>query len=121
LKPLATLLAGLAFSGPALASDADYYVSGGGDDYAIAVNDNGYVLQSRYPKARLVDKGAASYVVRGIETFYFGRNCDASHAVFGAGKWGWANGGFGADFDSGYKLRFARQELPGPHTSACGW
>ena len=103
------------------ASDADYHVSGAGDDYAIAVNENGYVLTSRYPKARFIEAGADSRVVRGVETFYFGRNCDAAHAVFGTGRWGWANGGFGADFPGGFQLRFPRQELPPGHDGICGW
>lgn len=121
MKPPAILLGVLTIANPALASDDDYYVSSGGDDYAITVNDNGYVLQSRYPKARFVENGAASYVERGTETFFFGRNCDASHALFGNGKWGWANGGFGADFEGGFTLRFPRQELPDGHTTSCRW
>lgn len=106
---------------PALAGDDDYYVSSAGDDYAIAVNQNGYVLTSRYPKARFVEAGANSHVVRGRETFYFGSNCDAAHDLFGSGTWGWANGGFGADFETGFQLRFPRQELPSGHGGICRW
>ena len=111
----------LCCAAPVLAGDEEYYVSGAGDDYAITANANGYVLTSRYPKARFVEQGAASYVVRGVETFYFGKNCDAAHEVFGNGKWGWANGGFGAEFDGGFRLMFPRQELPEGHGGICAW
>jgi hypothetical protein len=117
--PLAIAL--LFCAAPALAGDEDYYVSGAGDDYQVTANASGYVLTSRYPKARFVDRGAASYVVRGVETFYFGTSCDAAHEVFGNGKWGWANGGFGAEFDSGFRLMFPRQELPEGHGGICAW
>ncbi|MEP2532237.1 hypothetical protein [Shimia sp.] len=107
-------------AGPVWANDDVYYVSGGGDDYVITANANGYVLTSRYPKARFVEAGVNSHVVRGVETFYFGKDCDAAHTLFGAGTWGWANGGFGADFES-FQLRFPRQELPDGPGLECRW
>ena len=121
MKRLFPALITCALSAPAAAQDDSFYVSSTGDDYTIAANENGYVLTSRYPKARFVEAGANSYVVRGIETFYFGRNCDAVHEVFGSGKWGWANAGFGADFEGGFQFRFPRQELPEGHGGICRW
>ena len=113
-------LAALVMAPGASAQDDVFYVSGAGDDYSIEVNANGYVLTSRYPKARFVEAGANARVVRGAETFYFGRQCDAVHTLFGAGRWGWANGGFGAEFD-GFTLFFPRQELPEGPGLACRW
>lgn len=116
------MMAAVAVCGaPVMAADADYYVSGAGDDYEINANTSGYVLSSRYPKARFIEQGASSYVKRGVETFYFGKTCDAAHEVFGAGSWGWANGGFGAEFNDGFRLMFPRQELPEGHSGICRW
>ena len=115
-----TALAAILTASPALAQEDVFYVSGAGDDYRISANANGYVLTSRYPKARFVEAGANSRVVRGIETFYFGKACDAAHEVFGNGRWGWANGGFGAEF-GGFTLMFPRQELPDGPGLTCRW
>ncbi|MDU8929339.1 hypothetical protein RXV86_18250 [Alisedimentitalea sp. MJ-SS2] len=120
MKSLYTILAlTLGIATPAVSDDDAFYVSSGGDDYTISVNASGFVLTSRYPKARFVEQGTNSYVVRGIETFYFGTSCDASHEVFGTGKWSWANGGFRAEFEDGFILGFPRQELPEGHGSIC--
>lgn len=115
-----TTFAALLTATPALAQSDVFYVSGAGDDYTIASNANGYVLTSRYPKARFVEAGTDSRVVRGVETFYFGKDCDAFHDLFGNGTWGWANGGFGAEFDS-FRLMFPRQELPEGPGLDCRW
>jgi len=94
------------------------FVSSAGDDYAVSMNANGFAMTSLYPKARFVEQGAGSYVVRGIETFYFGVSCDALHNLFGQGTWGWANGGFGASFD-GFEIWFPRQSPPENSGSNC--
>ena len=56
---------------------------------------------------------------RGIETFYFGKNYDTAHKLFGKGTWGWANSGVGAEFD-GLCLMFPRQGLR-EGIDGCGW
>ncbi|MDH3262439.1 MAG: hypothetical protein OEM24_00405 [Paracoccaceae bacterium] len=88
------------------------YVSSDGDEYRASENEHGGALTSLYPKARFIEAGAESRVVRGIETIYFGRSCDAFTEAFGQGTWNWSNGGFRVTFDNGKILGFPRQEIP---------
>jgi hypothetical protein len=99
------------WAGPASAQDF-LYLSSDGDEYRASENEHGGVLTSLYPKARFIEAGADSHVVRGIETIYFGRSCDASSEAFGEGTWNWSNGGFRVNFDKGKILGFPRQEIP---------
>ena len=101
-----------AFGAQAQAQDWTY-VSSWGDEYRIENNANGAVLRSLYPKAWFIEGGANSRVEKGIDVIYFGVSCDAYHEVFGDGVWWWANGGFGADFET-FQIRFARQEIDVP-------
>ncbi len=93
------------------------YVSSFGDEYTFSVNANGAVLTSRYPKTWFINNGAESYVEHGHDVIYLGVSCDAFHKLWGQGRWWWANGGFGADFDT-LNIRFPRQEIDIPG-SAC--
>ena len=102
------------------AAQMPYYVSNGGDEYEISHNANGAVLTSVYPKAWFIEGGANSRVVRGRTVFYFGKSCDVFHEVFGQGTWGWANGGFGAEFES-FRLMFPRQEIDVDGMEKCRW
>jgi hypothetical protein len=100
----------LMLSGPAFA-DEDFHVSSEGHQYAMACNESGYRLTSRYPVARYIENGVKSTVEIGEETLLFGKACTASSKVLGAGKWCWANGGFNVEFESGHSIGFPRQEL----------
>ena len=92
-----------------LASGANAYVSDG-HEYSSSCNPDGYVLTSLYPISRAVGQGAMTKYVKGIETIYLGRSCDAFHPLYGSGTWCWANGGFVAEFAEA-RFGFARQEL----------
>lgn len=87
-------------------------VSTDGDVYVVSENENGFVLTSKYPKSRFVERGSASYFSDGADIFYFGRSCDTFHERLGTGTWGWANAGFGADFQNGFSIWFPRQDVP---------
>ena len=86
---------------------ADYH------KWKLSCNASGYVLKSKYPVARFSEAGADSKQTEQIETIYLGKNCDASHKLFGKGKWCWANAGFSATFND-HEFRFPRQELVCP-------
>lgn len=96
------------------------YVSDAGDEYVATPNANGAAFQSRYPKVRQVGSGAGRRMVRGLDKMYFGKNCDALHEVYGHGTWGWANGGFGADFEN-FAIRFPGQEVGWTDALDCQW
>lgn len=103
------------------ASAQDFvYISSDGDEYTYVANENGAVLTSVYPKHYWVGQGAATTTVKGLDVFYFGKDCDATHKYHGTGTWGWANGGFGADFDD-FSLRFPRQETLWNDDLGCRW
>ena len=87
----------------------------GGHRYELTCNASGYVLTSKYPVVRTIGHGAGTREVEKIEMLYLGRSCDASHEIFGTGKWCWANGGFIAEFTD-YRFGFGRQELSCPAT-----
>ena len=101
----------LLFCSPAVAQDAPRYVSAEGHTYEYSLNDHGGVLTSVWPVARFLGFGAGTTVERGTETIYLGRDCDAFSEHLGYGTWGWANGGFGVEFDDGAEVGFPRQEL----------
>ncbi len=79
-------------------------------------NSSGYVLRSKFPVSRFIEAGAGSSTTEEIETLYLGKNCDASHKLFGKGKWCQANGGFSATF-SEHEFGFPRQELLCPEAN----
>ena len=81
-----------------------------GHQYDIACKRDGYELKSINPVARLIGAGAGRQMITGTETLYLGRSCDASHKLFGTGKWCWANGGFFATFPT-HTFEFVGQEL----------
>ncbi|MCR8546790.1 hypothetical protein M4578_03040 [Salipiger sp. P9] len=101
------------------------YVSSEGHEYRLTCTRDGYVLTSMAPVSRFTGQGAATQVARRTETLYLGRSCDSFLDVAGAGTWGWANGGFGAEFPGGLRVMFPRQELYcAPRVSyagACRW
>lgn len=108
---------GVVLSAQCAAAQDRIYVSSAGDEYAATSNADGTVLTSLYPKVRFEGVGASAVPVRGIERVYFGRDCDAFHAVFGTGIWGYANGGFVAEFED-FSIGFPRQGLiPLPNTA----
>jgi hypothetical protein len=104
-----TLALCLAFALPARAQDATF-LSSDGVAYDSLRNADGWVLT-----AVEIPSG-----VRAPFKVYLGRSCDAAAPGFGTGTWGWANGGFGADFP-GYALRFGRQEIDGNDDLVCRW
>ena len=59
------------------------------------------------------------------EVLYLGQSCDSFLDEVGTGSWGWANGGFGAEFDTGLRGMFPRQELvcapERPYVGNCRW
>ena len=89
------------------------YISADGHQYDLECNANGMVLTSRHPVSRFSGTGAMTEVTTGIENIFLGKSCDAAHGVYGEGTWGWANGGFGAEFPD-YRIMFPRQELSCP-------
>ncbi|MGI9355301.1 MAG: hypothetical protein ACR2PF_09115 [Rhizobiaceae bacterium] len=91
------------------ASPAHAYVSDG-HEYTLSCNQDGYVLTSVNPVARTIGSGAGTEQVKGTEFINLGKSCDASHKLFGTGKWFWANGGVRAEFE-GHVFGFPRQEL----------
>jgi len=99
----------LAISTVAFAGTAQAYVAGG-HEYDATCNADGYILTSKYPVARTVGQGANTQFFSGIEKLYLGRSCDAAHAIYGTGRWCWANGGFLAEFEDA-QFGFGRQEL----------
>lgn len=105
IKSFAFLLGLALVPAPALS-----YVSSDGHEYDATCNADGYVLTSLFPVARAVGHGAATHHIRGVETLYLGRSCDAYTKAFGHGQWCWANGGFVVEF-TGLSVGFARQEL----------
>lgn len=126
LRPLAL---GLACCAPlwADAQQADITVmSSDGHAYTMTCNAHGIVLTSRAPVGRFIGQGAGTETVSRIEKIYLGKDCDAYLDVAGEGSWGWANGGFGAEFDR-YRVMFPRQGVDCPDgesdafVSACGW
>ena len=106
-----SLIIALMIGGPASAEDARW-ISSLGDAYTALENANGGILTSVYPKFWFVEAGANSHVEEGPDIIYFGKSCDAFHKVFGKGTFGWANGGFAVEFESGQRIGFPRQELP---------
>jgi len=70
------------------------YIDGSGTKYSYSVNENGAVLTP----------------MDGSASLYLGRSCDAYSQRYGAGRWGWAGGGFVIEFPE-QRLGFARQEL----------
>ncbi|MGR3490693.1 MAG: hypothetical protein ACU0DW_01435 [Shimia sp.] len=96
---------------PAWAQDRSV-LSSEGTIFEVATNENGAVLTSRYPKAFWTNAGVnSSWDIRPA-TIYLGLSCDVSSPDYGDGTWGWANGGFWIDFDSGLRFPFPRQEHP---------
>jgi len=87
------------------------YVSDG-HEYSLRCTKRGYVLRSKFP-VRKVGTGAGTRYISGREELYLGRSCDASHRIFGKGKWCWSNGAFGATFDE-HEFVFSRQDLRCP-------
>ena len=63
--------------------------------YQVSENANGLVFKA--------DNGS---------TLYLGKDCDAFHTVFGAGRWDWGNAGFGANLGD-YSIGFLRNDVPG--------
>lgn len=84
--------------------DVYYYTSGDGIQYKATTNTNGFYL--------VADKTN--------ETLSLGKSCDAHSSKFGNGKWGWANGGFIAEFQNGNSIGFGRQ-ADFPDTEKYGW
>lgn len=82
--------------------------SSDGHSYKMICNENGFVLTSEYPTARIIENGVLSEVIEGIETVYLGKTCDAFTQAFGEGTWGLANGGFAVNFDD-FRIGFPRQ------------
>lgn len=111
LRCLLTAALFLAIVSTAAAEDQGTRVSGG-IEYSMSANDNGWVLRSLSPVVRTTGFGAGTEYVRGIETIYLGKSCDAFHKVFGSGTWGWANGGFVVQFGNN-RFPFGRQEVFG--------
>jgi len=64
-------------------------------------------------------------VTKRTEVLYLGQSCDSFLDEVGTGSWGWANGGFGAEFDTGLRVMFPRQELvcapERPYVGNCRW
>lgn len=120
-----TLILTLALCATVATAEDFPYVSGEGHEYALTCNEDGFVLTSLAPVSRFVGQGVATQVDKGIETLYLGKSCDSWLDVAGTGTWGWANGGFGAEFPGGLRVMFPRQELycePRPaYASACRW
>jgi hypothetical protein len=87
------------------------YVSSDGHEYALTCNADGYVLTSLAPVSRFRGQGADTQVTKRTEVLYLGQSCDSFLDVAGTGSWGWANGGFGAEFDTGLRVMLPRQEL----------
>ena len=83
-------------------------ISSEGHSYTVTCTDNGFVLTSDYPTARIIENGVKSFVIKGVETIFLGKSCDASSESFGAGSWGAANGGFAIAFDR-KRIAFPRQ------------
>lgn len=83
------------------------YVSADGTTYLGEENAHGAVLQSSAPVSRTI--GADT--VTGPEVLYLGRSCDTFSQVLGTGSWGWANGGFCAEFPAA-RICFPRQDPP---------
>jgi hypothetical protein len=104
----------LCLAAPAAAQDEMLYYSADGDIYVLALNENGAVLTSKYPKAWFTGQGADFDIDVRHSIFYFGKSCDAYHDVYGEGTWGWSNFVFGAHFENRYTLLFPRQELIQP-------
>jgi len=94
-----------------------YGYTADGIDYDVACNASGYVLTSKQPVTRMVPTPVDAEPVVGIETIYLGKSCDAFHALYGTGKWCWANGGFLAEFPR-HSFGFGRQELSCPGDEA---
>ncbi|MHA7870442.1 MAG: hypothetical protein ACX93U_23465 [Salipiger thiooxidans] len=101
------------------------YVSSDGHEYALTCNADGYVLTSLAPVSRFRGQGADTQVTKRTEVLYLGQSCDSFLDVAGTGSWGWANGGFGAEFDTGLRVMFPRQELvcapERPYVGNCRW
>ena len=104
-----TVLAAVAAIALTASAQAANYVSDG-HEYKLSCNANGYVLTSVNPIVRTTGSGAGTEQVKGTEIINLGKSCDASHKLFGTGKWCWANGGFRAEFE-GHLFGFPRQEL----------
>lgn len=101
------------------------YVSSGGHEYALSCNADGYVLTSLAPVSRFRGRVADTQVTKRTEVLYLGQSCDSFLDEAGTGSWGWANGGFGAEFDTGLRVMFPRQELvcapERPYVGNCRW
>ncbi len=89
---------------------AQAYVSGAGHLYEATCNASGIVLRSTYPVGRFFGQGAGTTISDTRETIYLGAHCDAARDGFGAGTWGWANGGFRVTFPE-IEIGFPRQEI----------
>ena len=114
LTVLALSLGVLAAAAPAWAENT--YVADN-HFWELDCTGSGYALTSVYPVARFREAGAASSVTDGRETLQLGRNCSATHPLFGEGSWCWANGGFQAEFRD-HRIGFPRQELHCPGAEA---
>lgn len=83
-------------------------VSSDGHSYQVTCNESGFILTSTYPVSRFIENGVLSTVREGIETIYLGKSCDAFTEAYGAGTWGFANGGYAVSFED-YRVGFPRQ------------
>lgn len=89
MKPLifAIALLGVTTFGTVHANETQTLYNGNqGVVYHITYNTHGAVLRSS------------------SDVIYLGNNCDAKSSKYGAGKWWWANGGWGIDFNNGKVL-----------------
>ena len=93
-----------------LATPAEAYVSSEGHEYISHCTKDGLVLQTEGTVTRTLENGANTQYVRGPETIYLGRGCDAYTKAWGYGTWAWANGGFVVTFPR-YEYGFPRQEI----------
>jgi hypothetical protein len=87
------------------------FQSSDGVVYDSQRNANGWVLT------------VASEIPEGVVapfTIYLGTSCDAEAPGFGAGTWGWANGGFVAELEK-IRVGFPRQELQDNDALVCGF
>lgn len=93
-----------------LSAPAHAYVSSEGHEYAAKCTSQGMTLESNHPIVRIIENGANTKRVGGIERIRMEPDCSAYTEVFGYGKWMWANGGFWISFPA-YEIRFPRQEV----------
>lgn len=87
--------------------------------WIVSCNSSGYALKSKFPVSRFIEAGVSSSSTEAIETLYLGKACDASHKLFGKGKWCQANGGFRATLAK-HEFGFPRQELMCPDANDTG-